>query len=305
VQAALARQQPLYKTYKPATPGLRHLRRPLTEHLWGGKPVRHLTVARRRHGGCNHHGRITVRFVGGGHRQRIRIIDYSRATPGPHDVVRIEYDPGRSAHIALIKSQDPAATATKKWTYILACEGMRAGDVVQSFRHGIPDNMIPGYVDSRGSARSKKAGAASGTESTLEMSAQEAEIEAAAERARASARSLAVGVLRSMTIKPGNVLPLRLIPSGTVIHNVALHPGGPGRLVRAAGTFAQVMLNEEGDRYAHVRLQSGEVRKVLKDCVASIGKVSNPLWKNRSLGKAGRSRWLGRRPHVRGMAMNA
>jgi ribosomal protein L2 len=108
-----------------------------------------------------------------------------------------------------------------------------------------------------------------------------------------------------MTLKPGNVLPLRLIPTGTVINTISLKPDGPGILVRSAGSFGQVVAQDDGSRYVHVRLQSGEVRKVLRDCCATIGKVSNPLWKNRSLGKAGRSRWLGIRPTVRGVAMNA
>jgi ribosomal protein L2 len=128
---------------------------------------------------------------------------------------------------------------------------------------------------------------------------------AAARRMSQSSAALAIGVLRAMTVKPGNVLPLRLIPTGTVVHNLALSPQGPARLVRSAGTFAQIVSHEDAGKYTHVRLQSGEVRKVLQDCVATIGKVSNPLWKNRVLGKAGRNRWLGRKPHVRGMAMNA
>jgi ribosomal protein L2 len=108
-----------------------------------------------------------------------------------------------------------------------------------------------------------------------------------------STTALAISVLRAMTVKPGNVLPLRLIPTGTVVHNLALSPQGPARLVRSAGTFAQIVSHEDVGKYTHVRLQSGEVRKVLQDCVATIGKVSNPLWKNRVLGKAGRNRWLG------------
>ncbi len=119
-----------------------------------------------------------------------------------------------------------------------------------------------------------------------------------------SSQSLALGVFRSMTLKSGNVLPLRLIPPGTIIHNITLSPQGPAILVRSAGTSGQVMAHEDSGRYTQVRLQSGEVRKVLQDCCATIGKVSNPLWKHRSLGKAGRRRWLGWRPEVRGVAMN-
>ncbi|KAI0937403.1 hypothetical protein AcV5_005319 [Taiwanofungus camphoratus] len=287
VNAALARTSVLFKTYKPVSPGIRHLKRPLTPHLYKGRPLRLLTVAQRKKGGRNSHGHITVRSRGGGHRRRIRLVDFMRLTPGPHDVVRIEYDPNRSAHIALIKNRDPNASGDKIWSYVLAPEGLRAGHVVESFRQGIPEGLVPGFVDSKG-VRGK----------VLEQSSDGAETQSS------SSASLALGVLRSLTIKPGNVLPLRLIPTGTIIHNVALDPEGRAILVRSAGTFAQVIAHEDSGRYTQVRLQSGEVRKVLQDCIATIGKVSNPLWKNRNLGKAGRNRWLGRRPHVRGMAMN-
>ncbi|KAF9444758.1 ribosomal protein L2, partial [Macrolepiota fuliginosa MF-IS2] len=279
-QAAFARTEALFKTYKPITPGIRHLKRPLNLHIWEGRPVRLLTVARRKKGGRNSHGHITVRHRGGGHRQRIRIIDFSRKEPGVHDVVRIEYDPGRSAHIALVRNRDPNAEGTKKWSYILATEGMRAGDQVQSFRQGIPEGFIPGFNLS------------------LNENAESGSSEA-------SAQSLALGLLRTLTLKPGNVLPLRLIPPGTIIHNISLKPDGPGILVRSAGSWGQVITHEEGGRYIHVQLQSGEIRQVLRDCCATIGKVSNSLWKHRNLGKAGRARWLGRRPSVRGVAMNA
>ena len=272
----------LYKTYKPVTPGLRHLKRPLNPHLYEGRPLRLLTVALRRKGGRNNHGRITIRSRGGGHKRRIRIVDFMRTEPGACDVVRIEYDPGRSAHIALIKNRNP--DAKQPWSYILAPEGLRAGQVVESFRLGIPDGYVPGFKDSKSlRGRALESGAGDG---------------------QSSSASLAVGVLRNMTLKVGNVLPLRLIPTGTMVHNIALDPEGRAILVRSAGTSAQVVIHEEGGKYSHIRLQSGEIRKVLQDCVATIGRVSNPLWMNRNLGKAGRSRWLGRRPHVRGMAMN-
>ena len=290
VNAALARTSVLYKTYKPVTPGIRHLKRPLAPHLYQGRPLRELTVPLRKRGGRNHHGHITVRFIGGGHKQRIRIIDFMRNEPGPCDVVRIEYDPGRSAHIALIKNRNANLPGGKVWSYILAPDNLRAGDVVESFRQGIPDGLVPGFVDSkelRGKALEQKA------EDTNVVQSQ-----------TASTASLALGVLRAITIKPGNVVPMRLIPPGTIIHNIALNPQGRAVLVRSAGTFGQVIAHEESGKYSHVRLQSGEVRKVLQDCVATVGKVSNPLWKNRNLGKAGRNRWLGRRPRVRGMAMN-
>ncbi|KAI0673895.1 mitochondrial ribosomal protein subunit L2 [Trametes maxima] len=289
VNAALARTSVLYKTYKPVTPGIRHLKRPLSPHLYQGRPLRELTVPLRKRGGRNHHGRITVRHIGGGHKQRIRLIDFMRTEPGPCDVVRIEYDPGRSAHIALIKNRNPDLCGGKVWSYILAPDTLRAGDVVESFRQGIPDGLVPGFVDSK-DIRGK----------ALESDSNGG----AAEIQTASTASLALGVLRAITIKPGNVVPLRLIPPGTIIHNVALNPQGRAILVRSAGTFGQVVAHESSGKYTQVRLQSGEVRKVLQDCVATIGKVSNPLWKNRNLGKAGRNRWLGRRPRVRGMAMN-
>ncbi|KXN85762.1 54S ribosomal protein rml2, mitochondrial [Leucoagaricus sp. SymC.cos] len=275
-QAAFVRTEALFKTYKPITPGIRHLKRPLNAHIWEGRPVRLLTVARRKKGGRNSHGRITVRHRGGGHRQRIRVVDFYRNEPGIYDVVRIEYDPGRSAHIALVCNRDPNAEGTKKWSYILATEGMRAGDQVQSFRKGIPKGLVPGF------------------DFSLNDKAKDS-----------SAQSLALGLLRTLTLKPGNVLPLKLIPAGTIIHNVSLKPDGPAILIRSAGSFGQVVTHEEGGRYVHVQLQSGETRKVLRDCCATIGKVSNALWKNRILGKAGRARWLGRRPSVRGVAMNA
>ncbi|CAA7264976.1 unnamed protein product [Cyclocybe aegerita] len=297
LSTALARTKDLYKTYKPVSPGIRHLRRPLNPHIYPGRPVRFLTIAKRKNGGRNNHGRITVRHRGGGHRQRIRVIDYKREAPGIHDVVRIEYDPNRSAHIALLFNRDPKAVGNAKWSYIIATEGMRAGDEVRSFRQGIPDGFIPGFDETAGFE-----------EQLAEEHASE-EVAAAAAAARAAAEqnaeSLALGLLRSLTLKPGNVLPLRLIPIGTVINTISLKPNGPGILVRSAGTFGQIVAQEDKSRYVHVRLQSGEVRKVLRDCCATIGKVSNPLWKNRSLGKAGRSRWLGIRPSVRGVAMNA
>lgn len=135
----------IYKTYKPLTPSIRHLRRPLTPHLFSGKPLRQLTVAKRETGGRNSNGRVTVRGRGGGHKRRIRIVDFMRNEPGIQDVVRIEYDPNRSAHLALLKSRNKAQT--QPWSYIIAPEGLRPGHTVESFRHGIPDGLIPGFVD--------------------------------------------------------------------------------------------------------------------------------------------------------------
>lgn len=283
IAEAYSRTENIFKTYKPVTPGLRHLRRPLSPHLYKGRPVRLLTIPKRKKGGRNADGHITVRHRGGGHKQRIRTLDFKRMAAGVHDVVRIEYDPGRSAHIALLCNRATTAEGLEKWSYIIATEGMRAGDQVQSFRQGIPEGFIPGF----------------------ELPKETLEEEGASNEGASSSHSLALGILRSMTLKPGNVLPLKLIPPGTVINSVTLKPEGPALLVRSAGTFAQVVSHEDNGKYTHVRLQSGEVRKVLKDCAATVGKVSNPLWKNRSLGKAGRRRWLGWRPSVRGVAMNA
>ncbi|KAF7306807.1 Ribosomal-L2-C domain-containing protein [Mycena indigotica] len=293
LEEAMSRTKAVFKTYKPVSPGIRHLRRPLNSHLWQGRPIIQLTVAKRKSGGRNSTGRITVRHRGGGHRQRIRILDYKRDEPGVHDVVRIEYDPNRSAHIALLKNRNPTAVGTKKWSYIIAPEGIRAGDEIQSFRQGIPEGFVPGLDIAK-----------LNNPDTVTTELVEGDAEGVDGLEQSSSQSLALGLLRTLTLKPGNVLPLRLIPIGTVIHNIALIPTGPGVLVRSAGSAAQVV-NHEETRYSHVQLQSGEVRKILRDCCATIGRVSNPLWKNRNLGKAGRARWLGRRPSVRGVAMNA
>ncbi|EAW10645.1 mitochondrial 54S ribosomal protein uL2m [Aspergillus clavatus NRRL 1] len=281
------------RTYTPRTPGIRHLRRPVNDHLWKGRPVQKLTFPKRGQGkgGRNNTGRVTVRHRGGGHKRRIRIVDFARDAPGPHLVERIEHDPGRSAHIALVRSQE-----TQRLTYILAAEGMRAGDVVQSYMPGIPDDLwksMGGTVDP--------------------------------------------GVLAARTAWRGNCLPLHMIPIGTLIFNVGLRPGKGGQLCRSAGTFATVIskgsdsqhraneveTQEDGTevkktltqrekqkqeriaQHVTIRLQSGEVRLIHKDCCATVGVASNPNHQYRQLGKAGRSRWLNIRPTVRGLAMNA
>lgn len=284
----------LVQKYTPRTPGVRHLRRPINDHLWKGRPVYKLTFPKRGQskGGRNNTGRITVRHRGGGHKRRIRIVDFARRAPGPHVVERIEHDPNRSAHIALVRSQE-----TGKLSYILAADGMRAGDVVQSYMSGIPEDLwksMGGQVDP--------------------------------------------GVLAARTAWRGNCLPLHMIPVGTLIFNVGLRPGKGGQLCRAAGTFATVIAKgteqqkildqqnqaENGaeteqkplsqrerqkmERLAEhvtIRLQSGEVRLIHKDCCATIGIASNPNYQYRQLGKAGRARWLNIRPTVRGVAMNA
>lgn len=300
LSAALQGSSTQFKTYKPVTPSLRHLRLPVSPHLFQGRPLRSLTVAKREKAGRGRGGRVVVRSRGGGHKQRLRIVDFMRTTPGPHDVVRIEYDPGRSAHIALIKSRDPSVEQT--WSYILACDGLRAGDVVESFRSGIPDGLIEGFTDSPAPTKKslRQLANPSSPQSALTAAPDANDIAAAN-----ASTNLSLGVLRARTLRPGNVLPLRLIPAGTLVHAVALSPNGRAALVRSAGTFGQVVAHDDKGLWTQVRLQSGEVRNIMQRCVATIGKVSNADWKGRNLGKAGRSRWLGRRPHVRGVAMNA
>jgi len=270
-----------FKTFKPITPGLRHVRLPVAPHLWKGSPVRALTTPIRKKGGRNSTGRITVRSRGGGHKRRLRELDFYRWAIGPHDVIRIEYDPNRSAHIALVKSRNPSVE--QPYSYVLACDGLRAGDVIESWRKGIPSGLIEGYVDIKGKEAAKRA----------------------AGNRQVSLAQLSLGLLRNRTVKPGNVLPLRLIPPGTTIHAISLKVNGPAQLVRSAGASATVVLHDARGEYTQVRLQSGEERWIGQECCATIGKVSNSDWKGRMLGKAGRSRWLGRRPHVRGVAMNA
>ncbi|WFD20349.1 mitochondrial 54S ribosomal protein rml2 [Malassezia caprae] len=267
--APLVRTDHQFKTFKPITPSIRWLRYPLAPHLHRGGPVRALTRAKRSTGGRNHHGHITVRGRGGGHRRRLRLVDFYRWEAGEQRVVRIEYDPGRSAHIALLEHGE-----TRRLSYILAPDGLSAGDTVQSYRTMKQDT--------------------------------------------ASSSSLDLGIFRTHAIRPGNVLPLRLIPIGTTIHAISLRPLGPAKLVRAAGTSGQLVAfssyrksapEAEAEApqatHAQVRLASGEVRLVPLDCCATIGLVSNVDHQHRRLGKAGRSRWLGRRPKVRGVAMNA
>ncbi|MCJ1223618.1 hypothetical protein MMC12_000261 [Toensbergia leucococca] len=204
-----------------------------------------------------------VRHRGGGHKRRIRIVDFSRSKNGRQTVERIEYDPGRSAHIALVTHEQSGAKS-----YILASEGMRAGDVVESFREGLPQELI----DSVGGV-------------------------------------LDAGMIAAKTAWRGNCLPLHMIPVGTMIYNVGLRSGSRGQMCRSAGTYATIVSkNDENPRSARhidVRLQSGEIRKVVRDACATIGTASNPLHNRAQLGKAGRSRWLGIRPTVRGLAMNA
>ncbi|KAL2052796.1 hypothetical protein ABVK25_007037 [Lepraria finkii] len=258
----------ILRTYKPRTPGVRHLKRPINDHLYKGRPHLPLTVARKgQHiGGRNSHtGKITVRHRGGGAKRRIRILDYHRMVPGKHLVERIEYDPGRSAHIALLSR---TVGQTRSYSYIVAPHGMRAGEEVESFRQGIPDHLI-----------------------------------------RELGGTADAGMIAAKTAFRGNCMPLHMIPPGTIIYNVGLKKGGGAQLCRSAGTFATVVSKGEGDSkkamYVDVKLKSGEVRRIHRDCCATIGTASNVNFNRRQLGKAGRKRWLGIRPTVRGVAMNA
>ncbi len=222
------------RLYKPTSPGRRGMSVASFEEITADRPYKPLTVPLKKHAGRNNQGKITVRHRGGGHKRLYRIIDWKRDKTGiPAKVQTIEYDPNRSARIALV------AYADGEKRYILAPLGLRVGDVLSSG----PDAEI----------------------------------------------------------RPGNALPLRSMPVGTVIHNIELHPGRGGQLVRAAGAAAQLMA-KEGD-YATIRMPSGELRRIHVSCMATVGQVSNVDHQNISLGKAGRSRWLGRRPAVRGSAM--
>lgn len=291
-----------FKTFKPITPSLRWVRFNLNSHLHRGGPERSLTVAKRSTGGRNHHGHVTVRGRGGGHRRRVRMVDFWRWESGSQIVERIEYDPGRSAHIALIKHSQ-----TGKLSYILAPDGLSAGDTVESYR-------------------------------SVNVASEETGLEGL-EGASGDTLALDLGIFRTKAIRPGNVLPLHLIPIGTMIHAVSLQPNGAAKLVRSAGSSGQLVAlvnrskaapmrpsegaagNTDADAspaieasssnlgltkttHAQVKLQSGEVRLVPAGCCAAIGRVSNIDYQHQRIGKAGRSRWLGRRPKVRGVAMN-
>jgi large subunit ribosomal protein L2 len=223
------------KTFKPVTPSLRQLVQVDRSELWKGKPVKALTEGMSKSAGRNNAGRITVRHRGGGHKRRYRLVDFKRRKLGVGaSVERLEYDPNRSAFIALLRYDDGERA------YILAPQRLNAGDRV------IADDRVD--------------------------------------------------------VKPGNAGPLKNIPVGTIIHNIELSAGRGGQLARAAGTYAQ-LVGRDGD-YAQIRLGSGEIRRVRAECMASIGAVSNPDHQNINIGKAGRKRWMGWRPTVRGVAMN-
>ncbi|HEU4404600.1 MAG TPA: 50S ribosomal protein L2 [Polyangiaceae bacterium] len=223
------------KQFKPTSPGRRFFSVIDFRTLSKVEPERSLLEHKTSSGGRNNLGRVTSRFRGGGHKQRYRLVDFRRDKIGvPAKVATVEYDPNRSAHIALLHYVD----GEKR--YILAPDGLKVGDQVVSSRNA--------------------------------------------------------------DIKPGNSLPLKAIPAGTMIHNVELRRGKGGQLVRSAGVAATLMA-KAGD-YAQVRLPSGEIRRVHLECRATVGQVSNIDHQNVSLGKAGRARWLGRRPHNRGVTMN-
>jgi large subunit ribosomal protein L2 len=223
------------KQYKPTTPGRRGVVLVDRSALWKGKPEKSLTEGLRGTGGRNNAGRITARRRGGGHKRRYRIVDFKRNKYDvPATVERLEYDPNRTAFIALIQYEDGERA------YILAPQRLGVGDVVVSGR--------------------------------------------------------------AADIKPGNAMPMQSIPVGTIIHNVEMKPGKGGQIARSAGTYAQLIGKDQG--YAQLRLSSGELRAVRAECLATVGAVSNPDQQNIKLGKAGRNRWLGKRPSVRGVAMN-
>jgi large subunit ribosomal protein L2 len=223
------------KTFKPTTPSQRQLVIVDRGELWKGDPVKALTEGLRKSGGRNNTGRITQRFRGGGAKRRYRIVDFKRRKDGVAATVeRLEYDPNRTAFIALVRYADG------ELSYILAPQRLKAGDQVVSGE--------------------------------------------------------------KVDVKPGNAMPLRSMPVGTIVHNVELKPGKGGQLARSAGTYVQLVGRDQG--YALLRLASGEVRMVRGESRATIGAVSNPDQQNVVIAKAGRNRWLGHRPSVRGVAMN-
>lgn len=223
------------KKFKPTTPGQRHKVISDYKDVTASAPEKSLVKGRRKSGGRNNDGRMTMRYIGGGHKQKYRVVDFKREKHGvPATVKTIEYDPNRTARIALLYYAD----GEKR--YIVAPEGLNVGDTVMSGRDAQPN--------------------------------------------------------------VGNTLYLSDIPLGTVIHNIELKPGKGGAIARGAGTYAQ--LNARDGRYAIVKMPSGETRMILTTCMATIGSVSNSEHSLSVSGKAGRTRWLGRRPRVRGVVMN-
>ncbi len=223
------------KKYNPITPGMRGLVQVDRSELWKGKPVKSLTEGLRKTGGRNNKGRVTTRHIGGGHSRRYRIVDFKRRKfDVPAVVERLEYDPNRTAFLALVKYQDGERA------YIIAPQRIKAGD-----------SVVAG---------------------------------------------------EKVDVKPGNAMPLKSIPVGTIVHNVEMKPGAGAKLARSAGSYVQLVGRDGG--YAQIKLGSGELRVVQQECMATIGAVSNADHSNVKLGKAGRNRWKGVRPSVRGVAMN-
>ena len=223
------------KKYNPTTPSQRQLVLVDRSHLWKGKPVKTLTEGLSKSGGRNNQGRISMWHRGGGHKHSYRVVDFKRTKRGvPAIVERLEYDPNRTAFIALIKYEDG------ELSYILAPQRLAPGDTV------IADETAD--------------------------------------------------------VKPGNAMPLASMPIGTIVHNLEMKPGKGGQIARAAGTYVQLVGRDAG--YAILRLNSGETRMLSAECMATVGAVSNPDNSNVSFGKAGRMRWKGRKPVVRGVAMN-
>ncbi len=223
------------KTFNPTTPSQRNLVIVQRTGLHKGKPVKSLTEGLTSKGGRNNQGRVTARRRGGGHKRAYRMVDFKRNKMDVSATVeRLEYDPNRTAFIALIKYDDGDLS------YILAPQRLAVGDKVISSKNA--------------------------------------------------------------DVKPGNAAPLSSLPIGTIVHNVEMKPGKGGQIARSAGTYVQLVGRDAG--YAILRLKSGETRLVRAECMATVGAVSNPDHQNINLGKAGRKRWLGKRPQVRGVAMN-
>lgn len=280
------------RKYTPRTPGVRHLRRPVNDHLFKGRPIHRLTFPKRGHakGGRNNTGRVTVRHHGGGHKRRIRTVDFLRMDPGPHLVERIEYDPGRSAHIALLRSNE-----TKKLSYVLAADGMRAGETVQSYMPGIPEDLWksmggtvdPGVLAARTAWR--------GNCLPLHM--------------------IPVGTLIfNVGLRPGKGGQLcrsagtyaTVVAKGSDSRQQEIEPEtDQPEAEKKPLTLRERQKQERLAQHITIRLASGESRLIHKDCCATIGIASNPNYHYTQLGKAGRSRWLNIRPTVRGLAMNA
>ncbi|KAJ2761413.1 mitochondrial 54S ribosomal protein rml2 [Coemansia nantahalensis] len=297
-----------FKTWKPLAPTLRHRRMASRKDLHKGGPERSLTVAKRRSGGRNNTGRITCRHRGGGAKRRIRLVDFRRSEPGPQQVVRLEYDPGRSAHIALIKHME-----TGKLSYILAPAGLKPGAVVQSYMaQGLKMQPAKGEAAAAAAAADGAAQKDGAAAPAKEASAGEAEAEAGEAEAgevpgaldySSEGLVLKAGDMARPSLEVGNCMPLKLAPMGSIVHNIGLHPFGRGQLARSAGTWAQLLYTAPTG-LAQIKLMSGEIRRVPVDACATLGRVSNPNHKHEKLGSAGARRRRGWRPTVRGTAMN-